>query len=601
MAPTPIPAESFTWIFAVTMIFAFMDAYAIGANDVANSFATSVGSRSLKLWQACVIAIFTEFIGAIAMGASTTSTIKDGIIQLSSFDKRQDLLMVAFMCALIGSSTWVMYATRMGWPVSTTHSIVGAIIGVGVSAFGTDAVNWQWVDAKNNKGVAQIVASWFIAPISAGVFAAIIYVITRQFIFKAKDSLKAGIYAIPVYFTITAAIATFFVASKNGKSTLSFKQDRVGGPITTTGDLTTNLAAVGGVAGGVLLINLLFICPFFWRRLVNEEKLEWYHIFYVFAVPKQPKDENITLWLKKTLTPQLIDQTETEIVVVSEEKKVDAAGNTTTTTTVAAAEQKNVMSADNHTDFSLSEMGAVISRKVKGIFGLASKGVLMDVATVQSEGAHKAHEAAVLYDNKTEFLFSYLQVMTASFASFSHGSNDVANAIGPLAAVYAIWHTGSVASKAPVETWQLAYGGAAIDFGLALYGWRIMINLGNNLTYHSPSRGFCMELGAALSVLTSSFIGWPVSTTQCIMGATIAVGLCNGTVKAINWRMASWTFFSWCLTLPIAGISAGILFAFIARGPNVYNPTFGSNPTVNVTKTLVQTFTLTQTAAPTLL
>ncbi|KAJ3277494.1 hypothetical protein HDU76_010341, partial [Blyttiomyces sp. JEL0837] len=83
------------------------------------------------------------------------------------------------------------------------------------------------------------------------------------------------------------------------------------------------------------------------------------------------------------------------------------------------------------------------------------------------------------------------------------------------------------------------------------------------------------------------------------MGATIAVGLCNGTVKAINWRMASWTFFSWCLTLPIAGVSAGILFAFIARGPNVYNPTYGAYPTQNVTKTLVQTFTFTQTSVPT--
>ncbi|KAJ3014593.1 UNVERIFIED_CONTAM: Na+/Pi symporter, partial [Siphonaria sp. JEL0065] len=104
MAPVPIPVNSYTWIFALTVAFSFLDAYAIGANDVANSFATSVGSRSLKLWQACCIAIFTEFIGAVALGASTTGTIKDGIINLSQFDKEQDLLMAAFMCALIGSS-----------------------------------------------------------------------------------------------------------------------------------------------------------------------------------------------------------------------------------------------------------------------------------------------------------------------------------------------------------------------------------------------------------------------------------------------------------------------------------------------------------------
>ncbi|ORY37215.1 phosphate transporter [Rhizoclosmatium globosum] len=545
MAPLPLPVNSYTWIFGLTVAFAFLDAYAIGANDVANSFATSVGSRSLKLWQACCIAIFTEFLGAILLGASTTGTIKDGIISLGQFDKRQDLLMAGFMCALIGSSSWVMLATRFGWPVSTTHSIVGAIIGVGISAFGTGAVNWGW----ENKGVGQIVASWLISPAVAGILAMIIYGLTRQFVLKAKNPLRAGIYAIPVYFTITTFIVTFYVASKNGKSTLKITAAYFGAPVVFTGDVTLCMIIVASVSGFVLLFTTIFAIPYFIRRLEKEEDLKWYHIFYIFAVPTQPKNENLERQLALQFTPHLVEDGHKEEPVVVHTEKVSAikaAGDTT----------------DSIGIFDTVKNG------FRGTYELAKKGLFLDVAGIQSANAKDAHAHATLYDNKVEFLFSFLQVMTASFASFGHGSNDVANAIGPLAAVYDLWSTGQVAKNANVQTWMLAMGGFAIDCGLALYGWRIMINLGNNLTYHSPSRGFSMELGAALSVITASFLALPVSTTQCIVGATIGVGLMNGNLKSVNWKMVSWTLFSWILTLPIAGVSAGCLFAFVTRGPS---------------------------------
>ncbi|KAI9316556.1 phosphate-repressible phosphate permease [Obelidium mucronatum] len=542
MPPVPIPVHSYTWIFGLTVAFSFLDAYAIGANDVANSFATSVGSRSLKLWQACCIAIFTEFIGAIALGASTTGTIKDGIIALALFDKRQDLLMAAFMCALIGSSTWVMIATRFGWPVSTTHSIVGALIGVGISAYGTDAVNWAW----EGKGVAQIVASWLISPAVAAILAAGIYGLTRQFVLKAKNPLRAGIYAIPVYFVVTTFIVGFYVVSKNGKSTLKITAATFGGPLTVAGDVALCMGIVGGMSAFVLLVCVVCAIPYFIRKLEKEEDLKWHHFFYIFAVPTQPKNEKLEHDLKAQFTPHLLEDGEKVIPTADTEQKVHVADGQT--------DSKNVVST--------------IKNGLQGTYELAKKGLFMDVASVQSENAQSAHGHATIYDNKVEFLFSFLQVMTASFASFAHGSNDVANAIGPLAAVHDLWSTGKVAKNATVETWMLAMGGIAIDLGLALYGWRIMINLGNNLTYHSPSRGFAMELGAALSVISASFLALPVSTTQCIVGATIGVGLMNGTAKAINWKMVSWTLFSWLLTLPVAGVSAGCLYALLTRGPS---------------------------------
>ncbi|KAI9316555.1 phosphate-repressible phosphate permease, partial [Obelidium mucronatum] len=453
MAPTPIPVHSYTWIFALTVAFSFLDAYAIGANDVANSFATSVGSRSLKLWQACCIAIFTEFIGAIALGASTTGTIKDGIIALSMFDKRQDLLMSAFMCALIGSSTWVMTATRFGWPVSTTHSIVGAIIGVGISAYGTDAVNWAW----EGKGVAQIVASWLISPAVAALLAALIYGLTRQFVLKAKNPLRAGIYAIPVYFVVTTFIVAFYVVSKNGKSTLKITAATFGGPLTVSGDVALCMGIVGGMCAVVLIVCLVCAIPYFIRKLEKEEDLKWYHFFYIFVVPTQPKNEKLELELKTQFTPHLLEDGEKQAAAVAGDFIVaDKEGAPAPAAGQGHTDSKNVVST--------------IKNGLQGTYELAKKGLFMDVAGVQSEHAHEAHAHATIYDNKVEFLFSFLQVMTASFASFAHGSNDVANAIGPLAAVHDLWSTGKVAKNATVETWMLAMGGIAIDLGLALYG-----------------------------------------------------------------------------------------------------------------------------------
>ncbi|KAJ3094860.1 hypothetical protein HDU96_001432, partial [Phlyctochytrium bullatum] len=270
-ARVTMPPNSYTWIFALTMVFGFLDAYAIGANDVANSFATSVGSRSLTLWQAVVIAIFTEFGGAIALGAETASTIRDGIIKASLFQSRPDLLMMGFMCALIGSSIWVMYATYLGLPVSTTHSIIGALIGVGVSGFGTDAVNWGW----DGKGVAQIVTSWFLAPLLAGILATTIFTLTRVFILNSQNSLRRGIMAIPIYFGITTAIVIFYVCSKNGKSTLRIEPvgGKVGNALEIKGDYVLAFSIMGACAGAVILFCYAFVVPYFIRRLEKEEKL----------------------------------------------------------------------------------------------------------------------------------------------------------------------------------------------------------------------------------------------------------------------------------------------------------------------------------------
>jgi sodium-dependent phosphate transporter len=154
-------------------------------------------------------------------------------------------------------------------------------------------------------------------------------------------------------------------------------------------------------------------------------------------------------------------------------------------------------------------------------------------------------------------------VLTAAVASFVHGSNDVSNAIGPLAAIFLIWNTGELSSKSPVPVWILVYGGAAIVIGLWTYGYNIMRNLRNRLTLHSPSRGFSMELGTAITVILATRLPLPISTTQCITGARVGVGLCSGTRRAINWKMIAWIYAGWIITLPVTGIIAGCLMGIV--------------------------------------
>ena len=122
--------------------------------------------------------------------------------------------------------------------------------------------------------------------------------------------------------------------------------------------------------------------------------------------------------------------------------------------------------------------------------------------------------------------------------------------------------------------WLLAVGGIMIGIGFCSYGFNLMRTLGNNLTYHSPSRAYCMELGAAIIVLLASRVGLPISTTQCITGATIAVGLLNG-VKGVNWMRFGEIFLAWCFTMPLVGIYSGLIFLFLASNPNFRAPYAG--------------------------
>jgi phosphate/sulfate permease len=194
------------------------------------------------------------------------------------------------------------------------------------------------------------------------------------------------------------------------------------------------------------------------------------------------------------------------------------------------------------------------------------QGVSRDVVT--QKGLADVHSRAIVYDNRVEHLWTYAQVASAMMMSIAHGSNDVANAVGPWVGSYNTYTTGVVTKEADTPIWILIVAGLLLGIGFWFYGYHIVRALGNKITQVSPTRGFSMELGAAITVLLASRLALPVSTTQCLTGATIGVALCNFDLKAVNWKQVGFIFSGWIITLPGAGLISGLMMVMALNTPH---------------------------------
>lgn len=184
--------ESYGLILIIlAAVFGFVMAYGVGANDVANAMGTSVGSKALTIKQAIIIAAIFEFAGAYLAGGSVTSTIRSGIIDPSYFAEVPEYLVYGMIGALLAAGTWLLVASYFGWPVSTTHSIVGAIIGFALVAVGSEAVQW-------NK-VSGIVGSWVVTPMLAGILAYLIFMSAQRLIFDTENPIANAKKYVPFY------------------------------------------------------------------------------------------------------------------------------------------------------------------------------------------------------------------------------------------------------------------------------------------------------------------------------------------------------------------------------------------------------------------
>ena len=184
-------------------------AWGIGANDVANAMATSVGSRAITIKQAIIIAAIFEFLGAFLAGGEVTSTIRKGIIDSGAIGDA-NILLYGMLSALLAAALWLTVASRFGWPVSTTHSIVGAIVGFALVAVGSEAVNWG--------KMGLIASSWVTSPLLAGVMAFILIMSVQKLIFESAAPEAQSRKIVPFYIFLTAtviALVTFLKGLKH--------------------------------------------------------------------------------------------------------------------------------------------------------------------------------------------------------------------------------------------------------------------------------------------------------------------------------------------------------------------------------------------------
>ncbi len=471
-----MPVETILLILVV-LAGAYM-AWNIGANDVANAMGTSVGSGALTLRQAVIVAAFLEFGGAFFLGSHVSETIQGGIVDSAIF-KDPMILVFGMLASLVAAGAWLQLASYYGWPVSTTHTIVGAIVGFGLVVGGSEAVYWD--------NIAIITASWIFSPVLGGVASFFIFNLLRKSIFYADRPVVAARKMTP-YLVFGVVFILALILLYKGLSNIQLQLTFI--------ESTAISASVGLIA---MLITRLILSKASIAPVSHEAE----------SYPEyQPK---VADQLEKARRHLL---------------QVQAAS-------------KGVIQVQ--TDALLQEVSSMVdSLKQKEQLSLEST------------------EYALV-----EKIFGYLQIMSACLMAFAHGANDVANAIGPLAAAITVLTTGVISSSSPVPTWALALGGAGIVVGLATWGWRVIETIGKKITELTPTRGFAAEFGAATTILIASRLGLPVSTTHILVGSVIGVGLARG-LEALDLRTTRYIFLSWLVTVP-AGALVTIVFFYLFK------------------------------------
>ncbi|XP_055470348.1 sodium-dependent phosphate transporter 1 [Psammomys obesus] len=256
LAAVTAPAASMgdnLWMLTLGFIIAFVLAFSVGANDVANSFGTAVGSGVVTLKQACILASVFETVGSALLGAKVSETIRKGLIDVEMYNSTQDLLMAGSVSAMFGSAVWQLVASFLKLPISGTHCIVGATIGFSLVAKGQEGVRWS--------ELIKIVMSWFVSPLLSGIMSGILFFLVRAFILRKADPVPNGLRALPVFYACTIGINLFSIMY-TGAPLLGFDKLPLWGTI---------LISVG-CAVFCALIVWFFVCPRMKRKIEREIK-----------------------------------------------------------------------------------------------------------------------------------------------------------------------------------------------------------------------------------------------------------------------------------------------------------------------------------------
>ncbi|XP_023246330.1 sodium-dependent phosphate transporter 2 [Copidosoma floridanum] len=500
---TIVPYDSsLVWLLVVGFIVAFILAFGIGANDVANSFGTSVGAGVLTIFQACVLATVFEIAGAILIGYKVSDTMRKGILDVSLYEGHEKELMLGSLSSLAGSAIWLLVATAFKLPISGTHSIVGAVVGFSLVCRGTSQVKWM--------ALLSIAVSWFVSPLLSGIVSSSIFWLIRKMILRSTKPLDQGLKTLPLAYSLTVAVNILSIAHDGPK-------------LLNLDNIPWHMSALFSLGAGLVSAAVV----------------------YVFVVPWQRR--KIIMSHSSSNNSRLPD--------------LDAATDNKETTALSVISQRGAPTTDT------SRMNLEEPKGQLRVNNSASP-LLLSAAggDAESGGLRDLDEAAVMDSEHPDVskLFAFLQVLTAAFGSFAHGGNDVSNAIGPLIALWAIYAEGSAKQEAETPLTILLYGGLGISAGLWIWGRRVIETLGSDLAKITPTTGFTIEVGAAMTVLLASKAGLPVSTTHCKVGSIVCVGWASQGCQGVSWSLFRNIAGAWLITVPVAGLlSAGCMLIFL--------------------------------------
>lgn len=453
---------------SIALILGFYMAWNIGANDVANAMGTSVGSRALTLGKAVLLAAVLEFSGAFFVGGSVCETIQKGIIAPETFQADPQLFIIGMLGSLLATGILLQIASYFGLPLSTTHAIVGAVVGFGATIGGMNAVHWN--------ELGWIALSWILSPLISGFISYLIFSAIQKNILFALNPMEATQKLAPyfVFLCFTLAPLSFLY---QGLSQLNL-------------DFTLAQALPFSISIGMIAF---FVSSWWIKRLPQTSPLQWGGVH-----PQQALSlEKAIHHLRRAQLPQHHSQY-SEVLIKAEE----------------------------------------LNQAVK-------KSISFPTSTDLYSGVEK--------------IFVNLQILSACLVAFAHGANDVANAIGPVAAVFACLKSNTISSHSIIPPWLLALGGGGIVLGLATWGWRVIETIGKRITELTPTRGFAAEFGAAATILLASKFGLPISTTHALVGSVFGVGMARG-LKALNLQTLKEIVISWIVTIPLCALVSILCF-----------------------------------------
>ena len=516
----------YLWFVVVGSLFAFLYGFGTGSNDVANSFASSVGSKSLTMKQAILLASIFEFTGALVLGRVSTSTIAGGVADIKQFTNDPEMYAYGMMIALGVAGFLQILGSYLELNISSTHSIIGCIMGFSLVYKGVDGVIWA-IPYKDSfppyKGVVPIFFSWVFSPLLTASASAIIFLLCRTFVLRRQNASKKALYVLPLAVFGTSWINVYFVLTRGAKKLISEKD--------SWSDRKASLIALFS-ALGLTALTIFTAIPYIIFKTnkkfdENNQQIE--------LEPQQSiNDKNNTID---------VENTNLEIQPCTQEIKEIAFG-----------------CSPQFTDFKHSIVTAV-----KEHFNPD-----MDSKVEEDELVSAMHKSAEVFEERAEYIFSFLQVFSAVSVIFAHGAGEVGYMAGPLTAIWDYTQKGIVKKKVNPPIWAILISAFGLVFGLAIYGQKLTMAMAVKLTKLSPTRGFAAELATATVIMVASQFGLPTSSSQCIIGGLVGVGLLEG-MKGVNWKFFAAQAISWVVNLFLSMGLVASIFALGVYSPSLYD------------------------------